>query len=502
MFLRFRWIIPCILLSLLVLGSFLRLEGLNRQSYWMDEGYTVNAVLAQVKNGTRHFSSVLDSGQIYSCPLYCHPTSWIERWLGNQPLSYRLLSALIGALFIFIIYKVSLEIFKKPGAALLTSFFITFSYWQIAWSRQARWYTLLEVFFWLAVLFFFRFLRHTNTRSRIIAFGLAILFTLLAIATQGIAYLLPILFLTWHFIEKRPPIKRLLAPLGMTVGFLLIAQFAFHLIFLRQVFAQITFNNHIFYYASFYWRTYWPIWLVIGYGLIRATSDQRRMYLLLLSPFFAYFLSISLFTEIIHYRYLFHTTPALFLIAGNVIMNEIERQKNRWKQLGIIAISLVIFFGTGLGIVFSKAFYTLEADDPATLRRSYYAYTPQPNFNAAYRFVRDHKKADDLIITTQPQFNPVFLGQAGYWLAYSYLDNDRLDPVSTGERERYANAIIIHSEAELEPLIEQRHGYVIIDSMAADGRLPLALIRFIQSHSALDFYDQQNSYSSIWVYRF
>ncbi len=497
-----NWVPTLILLPILIFGAFLRFTDLNSQSYWMDEGYTVNAVISGMENGTRRGAAILDSGDSYFCPIYCYPTSAIVSVLGDQPLAYRFLSALGGVVFILVAYWVTKRFFQQTSAALLAAGFTSFSYWQIAWSRQARWYTLLECFFWLAVLAFHAFLKSTTRKRQAIFLGLTVLATLLAIAAQGIAYILPVLFLIWYLVEKRLRLKYILIVSGITVAFLAIAEYVFQLKFLAQTLKQITVSNHILYYLSFYWRTYWPLIVISLIGFIVSSKDKRKLYAVLLAPFVAYLVLISVFTDIIHYRYLFHTTPAFLMLAAVSIISIRDKLWNHRVRPGFVLVCCSLFFLTGQGVASPKDFYSLEADDPATMTRAYYAYTPQPNFNGAYAYVKDHLKPTDRVIATQPQFNKIFLQQPGYWLTYDYLGRDRLDPASNGPREHYVNAETIRSLAELTQVMDGTHGYFILDSMAVDGRLPLETIRFIQSHAVQVYHHEQHSYSHVWVYQF
>ncbi len=497
-----RWSSVLILLPILIFGTFLRFTDLNKQSYWMDEGYTVNAVISQIENGTRDGAVILDSGDSYFCPVYCYPTRLIVSLLGDQPFAYRFLSALSGVVFIIIAYWLTKRFFQQTSAALLAAGFTAFSYWQIAWSRQARWYTLFEVFFWLSILAFHAFLNSKTRKRQTLFLSLALLATLTAIATQGIAYVLPILLLIWYVIEKRPPFKHFFIVCGATTMLLAIAEYGFQLKLLAHVLDQFTLTNNIFYHLSFYGRTYWPLILISSIGFGFAPSEKRKIYLLLFSPFIVYLILLSIFTEIIHYRYLFHTTPA-FLILGAVSIIDLQTKIRKPAiRTGFLLISCILFFLTYQGILVPKDFYSLEADDPTTLKRKYYAYTPQPDFKSAYAYIKDHLKPTDLIISTQPQFNKIYLQQPGYWLAYDYLGRDRFDPASLDAREHYVNAEIIHSLEELTKAIDGTHGYIVLDSMAVDNRIPLKIIRFIQSHSGLVFYDERHSYSQIWVYQF
>ena len=41
------------LLAIIIGAAFLRFENLGQQSYWMDEGYTVNAVITDIATGSQ-----------------------------------------------------------------------------------------------------------------------------------------------------------------------------------------------------------------------------------------------------------------------------------------------------------------------------------------------------------------------------------------------------------------------------------------------------------------
>ena len=99
-----------ILFGFIVLGgAFLRFYMLGSAPYWMDEGYTINAVLSIEKTGY----SILDSGKTYSCPLYCFPASWSAQIFGDSAFSYRLLAVLSGILFIFLSWQIAKRFFGK-----------------------------------------------------------------------------------------------------------------------------------------------------------------------------------------------------------------------------------------------------------------------------------------------------------------------------------------------------------------------------------------------------
>lgn len=489
------------LLTLLSAGALLRFSELNRQSYWMDEGYTINAILSQTRNGTRRLAAILDSGQTYFCPTYCYPTAVIAHLLGDQPASYRLFSALCGFLFIFVTYFVTQTFFKNKNVSLLAAFFVTFSYWQIAWSRQARWYTLLEVFFWLALGAFYQFLQAETSKKRAGSLVVSLISTVLAIATQGIAYLLPVILFAWYVIEKRPRMASVLTSGGITLAFLAFLEFGLGLRFIVPILQNLKINNHLFYYGSFYLRTYWPLLPLLIYAFFYRDAE-RRGNLTLVLPFLLYLFCLSFLTDTIEYRYLFHVTPALFMISALACIDIIDRITHTYAKTLAFAVIVSGFFVTGLGIVSPKAFYALEADNPETLKRTHYAYTPQPDFTAAYTVIQQRLQPEEIVVSSHPHFNQIFLGQAGYWLGYDYLGRVGAERPTLPETEGYVGARTIRSLDELQGLMSAQHGYVVFDYMSVDGRIDKALTDYLQLNARLIFYAKTHAYSQIWIYQF
>jgi hypothetical protein len=534
-----------IIISIIVLslGAFLRFHDLGKQSYWMDEGYTINAVISGQENGfTAQGASILDSGKSYACQTYCLPTIGLAKIFGNNATSYRLLSAIFGFIFIFVIYRFAQVFFKSNAVALLSAFFVALSYWQIAWSREARWYTELEVFFWLALLFFYLFC--LSFRPRIIGinsgpessskrisiqcvtcFVFSIIFSILAITTHKLAYLLPFIMLAWFTLSVIPAkagiqasgVKRWIpAFAGMTIMLIIFIAFiefvlGFH--FITNSIGNIKFHYNLPYYLSFYLRNYWQFIIVAIYGLFTAQGEEKKKHLMLWSAFSIYFIPLSFLTGIVHYRYLFHVTPVFYLAAAltmQSIFHVIPAKAGihsfsvkPWIP-GLVGTTLiVIFFATGQGLLYPKSFYALESDDPSKLPgRPYYAYTPQPNWNKAYEAIKENIKPDEIIISSHPHFNKIFLNQPGYWIKYDYLGLEKTVDQINENKEYYVGAEVINNLEELKKITSEKHGYIIFDYMSADGRISAETIQYIQKNLNSFFYEKTNSYSQIWVYKF
>jgi hypothetical protein len=210
----------------------------------------------------------------------------------------------------------------------------------------------------------------------------------------------------------------------IAASFVLFLEFGLGMHFVTESLPQLTLHNNLFYYGGFYLRTYWPFFLLSAYGVTIGEPGARNKIILLSIPFVLYLITFSTLTDVIHYRYLFHITPLYYVIGAAASIDILSKIKDiRWKLVTSLTI-IILFFLSGQGVIFPRNFYALEADDPTQLVRSYYAYTPQPDFNDAYAKVRADKQENEIIISTHPHFNKIFLNEPGYWLAYSYLTEE------------------------------------------------------------------------------
>jgi hypothetical protein len=465
----------------------------------MDEGYTVNAVQAIERTGT----DLLPSGVRYSCPLYCRPSAWIARELGDTPSSYRLLAAISGILVISVIFFAVSDLFS-PDVGLLSAFFTAFGYFEIAWSRQARWYTLFELFFWLSLYFFYK--SWYGDRRRALYGVLAALATVLAALTHGLGLILPFIYIAWILIDglcirKNLSWKQLLVPaLAAIAALLVLIAIEYHSF--ASLLGTISLQYEFPYYATFYFRSYWLLILLALVPLWPWPLAYRRQMGFLLFVLACYVVPLSLLTDIVQYRYLFMLTPILFALAAVGVFEITALMPRFYQRVLFVGVILVLFFATGEGVLLPRSMYFLESDDPAALSgRSSYLYVPQPDWDSAYAYIKAHQSPSDIVISSMPQFNEVYLGESGYWLEYSYLGIATANPKVINGREQYADALVIPDAASLASTTASMHGYLVIDSMA-EGRISSDELAYIQEHFTQVFYKETNDYSQVWVYQF
>ncbi|MFA6570608.1 MAG: glycosyltransferase family 39 protein [Bacteroidota bacterium] len=495
-----NWVLT-VLVSLIIIGGFLRFYNLSSQSYWMDEGYTMNAVMSILEHG----STVLDSGQNYSCPTYCYPTALLVNLLGNNPPSYRLLSVLAGLLFIIVIFFIAKKFFNR-NIALLTSFFITFSYWQIAWSRQARWYTLFSLLFWLSIYFFYQSLY--SNKNKYLNIFLTAIFTVLAVLTHGLGYLLPFIFIGWIlidqiFIQKKFDWKKSLVIIVVGAIIMWLFNFISNIDVISYLFSNLNLDYVLPYYLNFYLRTYWLFILLAILAFFNRDNTYKKEIYFFLFILCTYLIPLSFFTNIVHYRYMFHLTPILFMLGSIGFLGVYKDIKPMYGKVILWLIVLGLFATVAGGAFIPQTYYFLESDSPSALgSRPHYAYTPQPNWNSAYAFIKANKTVEDITISSHPQFNKIFLGEAGYWIKYDYLGFDNKAQYNNDDHEYYVGAKIMDDLAELQATIMTSHGFIVFDFMSIDGRIPQDIQEYIMTNLTLVFHEKTNEYSEIWVYKF
>ena len=140
------------LLVIVLIGIFLRLYHLGTQSFWEDEAFSVF-----VSKGSLFQICYITATDVHP-PLYY----WIlHYWLvlfGTSEVATRALSALFGVLAIPVIYMLGDRLFNKE-AGLLAALILAFSTFNVAFSQDARMYSLMVLLTLLSMYFFIRFLQ-------------------------------------------------------------------------------------------------------------------------------------------------------------------------------------------------------------------------------------------------------------------------------------------------------------------------------------------------------
>lgn len=469
-----------LLLSLIIIwGAFLRLYYLGTDNLWIDEGFTITQADAIHKN----FLPLLDSGEYVTRDLFLPYLLAIIKYLGGASIeTYRLVSVIFGILCIPLAYKIGKEIFQK-NVGLIFAFFISFSYWQIAWSRQIRAYIILE---FLVLLTIFFLIKYHQTQKKKFLFSLLISASLAITAKVSAVFLLPSL-LVYFLTQKKYKISAILIVIHIILGIL--SYFYFQHSFLLLL------SNYLFYYLiGYFWLNlglFFPLAIVGTYWAIYRDKYWRNLHFFLLSFFFFNVSFFSFFYYVNQKRYLFALLPIIFLYAANLLYNLSGERKTR-MLITIFFISLLaiidVFSVKSLQVIPQKQF-VLEN------------YTPQPDFQSAYQFLQKSLKPEDFLISPYPYMDKIYLNHPSYSLAISYTGKENAESMTKNKKEYYSGAPEISSIGRINSLRESGDVYILLDTMA-ESRANQKIVEYAKEY----FSSQSVSFGSfsgdvITIYR-
>jgi len=159
-----------LLLTVLLLGFFLRVYNLDSESIWLDEGISIK--LSRIDPAAITIERAFNNHP----PLYFIALHYWVKAFGNSVFSTRLLSVLFGFLAIFMIYRVGCLVFNRE-TGLLGSLILAISLFNINYSREVRMYSLVVLLTLVSMYFFLKLLEKRN-RINLIGYLTASIFLL------------------------------------------------------------------------------------------------------------------------------------------------------------------------------------------------------------------------------------------------------------------------------------------------------------------------------------
>lgn len=487
--------IPLLLLTtaLILWAMVLRLYGITTHSFWMDEGFSIALAQAIADHGY----PLLDSGIVnWSNPFYHYLLAGIVALFGTGELATRLLSIIAGMLTVALITQLA-RLWFSPRAAYIVFILSAFSYWEIAWSRQARMYMLLQLLLWATVAVTEWVLQRKKNRL-LPCIALALTSIALAATHQiGLLFvcILPLRFLLYtHFHGKKPFAFTLVYPL--TIFVLIISASAF--IKYQSGFPFTL--NYWAHYTQFLVEHHLLILILAFIGTLITARKEPRIQeagLWLLTIFCIGFALLSLGIPLLQYRYLFPFLPALFLLAAYAI--DCILQQARWKSITLTVLLLSIALWRGELQFLPKPNYLLESDSP-TSTKVYKSFTPQPDFRSAYNVIATYNP--DILITPYPELSRLYNREDTYSF---YVDfSGRADAADwSGEGTKQYTGTPYLTIGQLRAIESQSHfhGIILIDYFA-EKRMNPELREYIAKNMNVIYTDAHIPWSSITIYEF
>jgi mannosyltransferase len=382
------------LIALLALA--LRLVNLGGRPIWYDEAFAV--LYAEKSFGAMIYGTIT---QVQGAAADVHPLLYyfsLHLWMGlfgQSPFAVRLPSAILGVATVVLIYFLARELAgRKVGlaAALLTAI----APFHVAYSQEARMYSLLAFACLLALYFFVRFERYAG-RGNLLGFTLA---GALALYSHNLAFLFIAAIDSWVLLRRRWSLLKplLVAHLGMAILFgpwlsLLPAQFGK----VQQAYwvprpgpAELVRTLIVFTFNLPLPDTVLPVALFLS------------LLILALAVFETWRSTRSSASQSANQQF------ALFLaFAPLILMFLISQVKSVYVERGLLPSALVYYVALAWVLVASmmpraiKVGLVLLYVALAALSLGYhylYAEFPRPPFEQATAYLRQQYRADDAIV--------------------------------------------------------------------------------------------------------
>ena len=323
---RYRaWMLSVLILVLI--GGGYRTYHLGKMSYWMDEAFSVQTARAIQHNGIPR----LESGEVVTSWLPAHYImAGSMSVFSEMHQAARLPSAVAGTIVILLTGMAAYLMVGSRLSGVCSAFLAAFSVLDIAWSRQARGYALLEMFGMAAVVYALLDLKsHNNRRWLLIAILLA-----LAICTHRAGYIYWLIctgILILNIIAPRQ--AHSLQPDGMSRAILVI--YILMPILLGAILPHgvtqglvntihsLSYHDNRCSYVTYYAKLIYNIWrlnvlwMLVG-AVLMVVNDWRKTFPVILANV-AYLYVLSCRNSCFNVRYLVPISPFLHLMIGSAI---------------------------------------------------------------------------------------------------------------------------------------------------------------------------------------
>jgi mannosyltransferase len=378
------------------LAAVLRLYKLGEWSFWIDEIFTINRAQG-------HFNIETLLEQWWRPPFSVILTGVVLQVTGISEWNARIVPAVIGIISVPIIYFPVKSLFGSR-TALIASALLAISPWHLFWSQNARFYTSMMIFYFLAAISFYLYIEKDRFQYLVnffifFFFALSERFNAILLIPVLVAYLI----LLWYLPVGKP---NKLRQKMITAIALLIAGFA-----LLEIYSVLTagitqtefaintfFGNPIDDPIRIFILTIFSIGVpvfVLGFtGSLQQILRMDRQGLFftvnaLLPMTIVLTLSPFIFTVD---RYLFISLPFWVVLCASFVSQIAGYTKNHaiLFSISILLVLLADAFGSHL------LYYQINHGN-------------RPDWRQAFTFVQERKSKEDLVVTSVPEVGNYYL---------------------------------------------------------------------------------------------
>lgn len=478
-----------LLIIILLSGFLLRLYGLkSNYSFWVDEAGTARFGKAVLETG---FPRIKETGYSEGSFFLTDYLTGVSFWIfGVSEFSARLPEVIFGTVLIFIVFLLSKNLLNEQ-VGLAAAFFTAFSYLQIAWSRQARGYVILEVFFLSALLFLYRF----SKRKRLIEFLCLSFSLILSVLTHILALSLVPTIIIYFFLDEDLRKNFFSSKKWMFLGVIVLIVIVavtkdITIFYLTKFLPAIDFRkNYIWYYHSLFWRQY-PLltFLSLISFIYLGISKKKKEIFLFAAASLPYLFMVSFLLHVPFEKYVLVIFSISFILSS-YSLSEISRltfkDKNHAVILLFLFVGLILLNGNKFTLR-PKFFYSLNFD----MRE-----IPEIDYKKIYRLVNNKsegiEKGKIAIIDIDSDIPVYYLGEG----RLTHIPrNDVAEKVSDAN----TGAVYIHSLGEFLK-VRNKYQYGFIELIEHNFRFyPEGMVDYVRKNLNLEIREEYAGFSPDW----
>jgi uncharacterized membrane protein len=426
---------------------------------------------------------------------------------GESEWAARLPIAVVGSILPLLVMVCMIPLFGV-GVGISSALLIATSYYEIAWSRQARGYMLQQVFVVLGIYLYYKYL---ITRRKKYAALLA-LSLILGMLTHPFFYVF-ILALIIHFaIFDLQKYRHILKSVWLYIFLFICVISAWYIGSFQTIRDSLFKTNNAWFYHAFLWQNY-SLFSFLAVMTIPVGFLKKNRWAILLSIYCAtHLLIVCLFLGPYTSRYLNAMMPILFILTTYTIYECVRsllvsnRQRVRLiSTVSVVAIALFIVLNKEKFVTRAWPFYSINHD---------FREVALVDYHQIYGFMKskgnftNHSTA---IIDTWPDRTHWYMGDSfsdGYLLTWKTHGQTNgiptgITPYTMSGREKktltYPYFGLINELSDLKlAMTKYKHGFIYID----DTSLAPDVLEYVKVHFKKELYVEHyplddNPYS-IW----